>query len=712
MHGFVGWDYEDAEKRRQAQAEAEAAANEITWRPPTEDVPMTAQTVQEWAKHNEESDVGSCGQNEHGQALLLQGVGFPCLVPGVLNSYSHVQFLALDFNRLTCFDGLEQLKSLRCLSLRHNRIVSLESLVIAAPPGLVALDLTRNALVDLRGLQSCGNLQSLKVLLLRENSLGPSLACLSGLSSCPSLVNMDLSNNNISETEDADNFFGRIFSGLQQLDLRGNEFCRAMRQYRRRFIVALPQLLDLDQKNVAAVERAASEAWASGGNSAERAVRKRFLEESGAPELCSLSIPAWALPGATCPICNCRHPSEQLRPKAKPNSTREETSGSASGDGAGRQLGKGEKISKWDLKDAGFEAGDDDGTVGWRKMPDFLKNFKMPKAKPKPKAKSAALGPDAAAVASAEAACATLVHEGRMLSLELMSMRGEVEALGQRQQELRSLAAASVAEEEACERSLSESTAAEQLRRLSKTELGEIKSAARSPNAPSEMRVLLETVYYVLTLQPDRPFRRIDPQRDWIRVQRVILADDLVERMLSFSPTVLLSSPALMQHLASLTEGTASNPATGRATSSSGNRKRTANGSAASASSRRLRAAATAVIANNKSSSMASGGGGTVLGRGGASKGTVYIVLHGWTTATCVACRRMQDLRSARADLDTELQEADEEAEALVAPCRSLVERLEKTQLSLEEARGRLKELQGGGVQGTQPTPSEGEGQR
>ena len=38
-----------------AACEAEAAANETTWLAPSEDVPMTAEAVREWAKHNEES---------------------------------------------------------------------------------------------------------------------------------------------------------------------------------------------------------------------------------------------------------------------------------------------------------------------------------------------------------------------------------------------------------------------------------------------------------------------------------------------------------------------------------------------------------------------------------------------------------------------------------------------------------------------------------
>mmetsp|Transcript_64554 Transcript_64554/g.204105 ORF Transcript_64554/g.204105 Transcript_64554/m.204105 type:complete len:316 (+) Transcript_64554:75-1022(+) len=298
VNGFLDWDYEDAEKRRQAQAEAEAAASEAVFQPPTEDLEMTAGAVRDWAEHNDSS------ADHDSEALFLQGAGFPRAVPEVLRPYGGVKLLVLDYNRLTSARGLSHLPALRCLSLRFNRISSVDWLAEFSGhsrPALEAVDLTRNSVRDLAGLAP---LPSLQVLVLKENCIGPGLGSIRQLEVCESLANLDLSGNRITEGGDAAAAFADAGRNLQSLDLRGNDFCHAMRQYRRRFIVALQGLLCLDGSPVTALERAASEAWVAGGTAAEVSVRKNFHEASQSggqgPQDDLRQFRSWALPGSDC----------------------------------------------------------------------------------------------------------------------------------------------------------------------------------------------------------------------------------------------------------------------------------------------------------------------------------------------------------------------------------------------------------------------------
>ncbi|CAE8619967.1 unnamed protein product [Polarella glacialis] len=428
-----------------------------------------------------------------------------------------------------------------------------------------------------------------------------------------------------------------------------------MRQYRRRFIAALPALVELDRRPIASLERASSEAWVTGGHSAEVSVKMSFPEQDR-PETSSTAkreVSAWALPGSECSICGCRHPPE------KPRLRQKQTSAQDAADVIGGKLGQGEKISKWDLKEAGFERAEDDLTVGWRKMPDFLMNMSV--APKKPPLKIATV-PEAGELAAAKEACATVSLKGRQLSLELLDKRGVATALSRRQRELQ-LAAASLSEEETgVEQHLRESKAVEQLRGLSKAELGEVKAAGRSMAAPAAMRALLEAVYHVLTVQPGRPFKRID-QREWLKVQRIIQADDLVDRVLDFSPERLLDSAQLMRHLASLTDFPAASSAV----------------PVASAATQPARGSLKRVHA---------------LGSGGTLNGPGYTAFHSWIAEVSTACRRLRDLRRRRSDLQLEIDEASLEAEELAGPCRELAHQLLQAQSELQAAQVRLEELE------------------
>eukprot|EP00391_Amoebophrya_sp_Ameob2_P012503 CAMPEP_0178985130 /NCGR_PEP_ID=MMETSP0795-20121207/1985_1 /TAXON_ID=88552 /ORGANISM="Amoebophrya sp., Strain Ameob2" /LENGTH=638 /DNA_ID=CAMNT_0020676061 /DNA_START=303 /DNA_END=2215 /DNA_ORIENTATION=+ len=230
------------------------------------------------------------------------------------------------------------LQKLRCLSLRENRIASVAGLFDnPALNNLVALDLGRNliqrlgmgavdretvaagvvqddsstaratgAVVDVvepssdpstalspsstttstvavpvqllsspPAVLTC-TLKSLRVLILKENRLGTSIADALDVMLPASLSALDLSANLMSTggLEDLQNAIGCGGGNLQTLDLSSNDLKETQRHYRRRFVAGFPDLRMLDQQPVGFLERACSEAWVKGGADAEAKVRR------------------------------------------------------------------------------------------------------------------------------------------------------------------------------------------------------------------------------------------------------------------------------------------------------------------------------------------------------------------------------------------------------------------------------------------------------
>eukprot|EP00928_Gymnodinium_smaydae_P041442 TRINITY_DN28045_c0_g1_i3.p1 TRINITY_DN28045_c0_g1~~TRINITY_DN28045_c0_g1_i3.p1 ORF type:complete len:626 (-),score=142.68 TRINITY_DN28045_c0_g1_i3:289-2166(-) len=525
----------------------EDCADEAAWTPPKEDVAMTAEAVRDWAEHNAAADVGGEGgaSERSPNALLLLGAGFATLVPNVLESQggSDLRLLCLDLNRIVDLSGLPALPALRCLSLRGNRLASAAGLARSgAMDALEAIDLSQNVLEDLAGLET---LTALRVIKLASNRLGPGLECLKPVSQAP-LVTVDVSDNYLSETSGVAETLASLLPRVEVLDLSGNDVSLAMRQYRRRLIASLPFLAHLDRRPVPQLERLASEAWVAGGAAAETKVRQDFVDAQQGPV--QQALVTWALPGSDCSVCGCRHPPSRPRKALiKPVSDHDASSAPILVGEGGKVYGQGgDKIKRMDLKSAGFEPGDDALTVGWRSMPDFLRNMPVAKPKPRPKPK---VHP---AIAAAERRCAELGAEGRALSRELLARRREADGYDRRQRELQRAAEDLDGQYKAVEDGLRGSSATGQLQALSKAQVGEIKQASRSSTTPAEMRTLLEAIYHMLSVQPGQRFRRLE-QKEWSRVQRAVQADDFVERLLAYDPAQLLGAPALMQHLATLT---------------------------------------------------------------------------------------------------------------------------------------------------------------
>jgi len=114
----------------------------------------------------------------------------------------------------------------------------------------------------------------LRTLTISRNNLGHqqdvnSLDALKGLLECPSLENLDIQKNFITDTAVIDEIFVKM-PNLIQLYAKDNEFVRHASQYRRSLMVKIPQLAYLDDKPVFEDDRRIAAAWFKGGNKQEQ----------------------------------------------------------------------------------------------------------------------------------------------------------------------------------------------------------------------------------------------------------------------------------------------------------------------------------------------------------------------------------------------------------------------------------------------------------
>lgn len=153
------------------------------------------------------------------------------------------------------------------------------------------------------------------------------------------------------------------------MDLRGNGLKLNLHQYRRKFVALFGKMQMLDEKPVTARERACAVAWVEGGAAAEEQVRRDFVD---GPVLGGAPLPVgWSRPGERCGYCGCTHPPI-VRPSRAPLAA--EAGGSSSSlppERMGR-LGMAERMKKQDLRAGGYRRAEDDLTVSWRKMPEFI----------------------------------------------------------------------------------------------------------------------------------------------------------------------------------------------------------------------------------------------------------------------------------------------------------------------------------------------------
>jgi dynein assembly factor 1, axonemal len=187
-----------------------------------------------------------------------------------LEAYTNCKAIWLDSNGFEHIEGLGHLTELRCLYLSKNlirRIEGLENL-----QNLVMIDLSNNRLTKLEGLSQCINLSTLNV---SRNALS-NAESISHLLDCPSLLNLDITNNTL-EAEEA--VFDVLVSlpKLVNISINGNEITK-IASFRKRMINQMPNLCYLDRP-VEELERVAAKAFIEGGAEAERLARDRYREQ-------------------------------------------------------------------------------------------------------------------------------------------------------------------------------------------------------------------------------------------------------------------------------------------------------------------------------------------------------------------------------------------------------------------------------------------------
>ncbi len=209
-------------------------------------------------------------QPELNEKLYLHFKGFKKIEN--LEEYCNLKTLWLENNCLQRIEGIHMLSHLNSIFLQNNFLKDIQGLDSLSQ--LRVLKLQNNQINKISGLDKLTNLQNLDV---SNNNLSDHDSIVH-LQECPSLTNVNLSTNQILYDESIQHIFSAM-PALACLYLKGNEFVRKFRNYRKTFIVSNKNLKYLDDRPVADDERLCSEAWAKGGLEAEREQRAAINQE-------------------------------------------------------------------------------------------------------------------------------------------------------------------------------------------------------------------------------------------------------------------------------------------------------------------------------------------------------------------------------------------------------------------------------------------------
>ncbi len=149
--------------------------------------------------------------------LNLSNNPLTCL-PQEMGHLKALRSLWLDFTQLNCFPALlSSLTNLEYLSLRGNNIASIESSMNSLQ-NLQWLSLADNQLSSLTNKETFSSIPKLHTIILSNNRLSKVFIV------CPSLCNLNLSKNRLSELpENFEDFISSQVS-LNKVDLRSNQF--------------------------------------------------------------------------------------------------------------------------------------------------------------------------------------------------------------------------------------------------------------------------------------------------------------------------------------------------------------------------------------------------------------------------------------------------------------------------------------------------------
>jgi hypothetical protein len=185
-----------------------------------------------------------------------------------LEEYTGLKCLWLECNGLHEISGLTAQTELRSLYLHQNLLRRIENLEFCQK--LDTLNVSNNQISTIENI-AC--LPVLHTLQMSHNRL-ESVADIEHLTSCDSIGVLDLSHNRLEDPGVLDVF--KQMKSLRVLNLMGNPVIQKIQNYRKTFIVNLPNLQHLDDRPVFPKERACAEAWAVGGREAEREEREKW----------------------------------------------------------------------------------------------------------------------------------------------------------------------------------------------------------------------------------------------------------------------------------------------------------------------------------------------------------------------------------------------------------------------------------------------------
>ena len=213
----------------------------------------------------------SCLQNEGfetpelNEQLYLHFRGFKRIEN--LDEYTSCKAIWLESNGFEKIENLEHLP-LRCLYLSKNLISKMEGLNKLSL--LATLDLSNNRITNVEGLEGC---KSLKTINLSRNALATPES-LNGLLDCPSIDNIDVTNNRL------EGDVARVLAKmpkLHALSINGNP-CTQSRGFRKHTIYEISTLSYLDRP-IDEIEKLGAIAYVTEGPEKEKEVRQAFVEK-------------------------------------------------------------------------------------------------------------------------------------------------------------------------------------------------------------------------------------------------------------------------------------------------------------------------------------------------------------------------------------------------------------------------------------------------
>ena len=182
-----------------------------------------------------------------------------------LDEYTSCKAIWLDSNGFEVIENLGHMP-LRCLYMSKNLINQMQGLENLS--FLVTLDLSNNRITNVSGLEGCTSLTTIN---LSRNALTTAEA-LEGLVACPTIDNIDITNNRIEG--DVTSVLAKLPT-LHALSVNGNP-CTQMQAFRKCTIYAIPTLSYLDRP-IDEIEKVGAKAFVTEGVEKEQEVRLAFI---------------------------------------------------------------------------------------------------------------------------------------------------------------------------------------------------------------------------------------------------------------------------------------------------------------------------------------------------------------------------------------------------------------------------------------------------